>query len=275
MRNGLLTGDRPLVLGHRGCSQRAPENTMASFGMCVEDGIDGVELDVHLCRTGELVVAHDSSLKRTAGVDRVIEETDFGELRTYDIGSFKDPKFSDQRIPLLGEVFDAFSSRFVYDIELKSDIKTIKANYPLAELTWKTIKDHHLEERVMVSSFNPMALRAFGLVCGKSVPTADIFCDAPSIPRILRHGAGRLVSLSSYLKPMFDQVDEAWIRKYTRRLGYPVITWTVNDPAEARRLTELGVNGLIGNDPMMLRDCVRAGKGDRQGLAPENQRSGK
>jgi len=59
--------DRPLLFGHRGYSLLAPENTMKAFDLCAERNIPGVELDVHLCKTGELVVIHDHNLRRLSG----------------------------------------------------------------------------------------------------------------------------------------------------------------------------------------------------------------
>ena len=109
-----------LVFGHRGFSQEYPENTMISFSKCAENPlIDAVELDVHLCKSGEVVVAHDFSLKRTAGVDREIEDLTLEELKGIDVGFFKGPEFKDARLPLLSELFSAFGTRFYYDIELK------------------------------------------------------------------------------------------------------------------------------------------------------------
>ena len=107
-----------LVFGHRGFSQDYPENTMISFRNCaVNPLIDGVELDVHMCRSGEIVVAHDFSLKRTAGLDTEIEDLSFDELRDIDVGSFKGKCFSDARVPLLRDLFSEFGDRFYYDIE--------------------------------------------------------------------------------------------------------------------------------------------------------------
>ena len=71
-----------LVFGHRGFSQEYPENTMLSFSKCAENPlVDAVELDVHLCKTGEVVVAHDFSLKRTAGIDSEIEDLTLEQLK--------------------------------------------------------------------------------------------------------------------------------------------------------------------------------------------------
>ena len=255
-----------LVFGHRGFSQEYPENTMISFSKCAENPlIDAVELDVHLCKSGEVVVAHDFSLKRTAGIDREIEELSLDELKDIDVGSFKDPVFKDARIPLLSELFEAFGARFYYDIELK--VKAWDVNRALSRKVVALIDEFGLREQVLVSSFNPFALRAFNRISRYSFPTADIFERSQGIPKPLRDGAGRIVSRASYQKPGFKQVDALLI---SRRGCLPIITWTVNERSEAERLlalngTETGgkmhVFGLIGNDPNMLADVVSHWKG--------------
>ena len=250
-----------LVFGHRGFSQEYPENTMLSFSQCAGNPlIDGVELDVHMCRSGEIVVAHDFSLKRTAGVDREIEDLTLDELRGIDVGSFKGPQFADARIPLLSDLFGTFGNRFLYDIELK--VKAGKVNREMSRKVIDLISDFKLWPNILVSSFNPFALGAFRRICrlhgGHGVPPmADIFAHSADIPKVLWNGAGHIVSRSSYQKPESLQVDAGYLEAH----GLPVITWTVNTEEEALRL--LGLNshgmkvfGLIGNDPHMLAKVV-------------------
>lgn len=251
-----------LVFGHRGFSQEYPENTMLSFSKCADNPlIDGVELDVHVCRSGEVVVAHDFSLKRTAGLDCEIEDLSLDELRQIDVGSFKNSRFSDARIPLLRELFSTFGERFYYDIELK--VKAGRVNKELSRKVIDLISEFKLWPRVLVSSFNPLALRAFRSECRSYghvavPPAADIFARSKDIPKMLWNGAGHLASRSSYQKPEYKQIDSAYLRSHGR---LPIITWTVNTESDALRLLELNsprmrVFGLIGNDPHMLADVV-------------------
>ena len=255
-----------LVFGHRGFSEEYPENTMISFSKAAENPlVDAVELDVHLCKTGEVVISHDFSLKRTAGIDREIEDLTLEELKGIDVGSFKGPEFKDARVPLLRELFSAFGTRFYYDIELK--VKAWDINRELSRKVVALIDEFGLRERVLVSSFNPLALRAFNRISRCAFPSADIFEQSPNIPKPLRNGGGRLVSLADYQKPGFRQVDASLIRG---RNCLPIITWTVNERSEAERLLALNapenggkmhVFGLIGNDPNMLADVVSRWKG--------------
>ena len=249
-----------LVFGHRGMSEYYPENTMISFSKCAQNpAIDAVELDVHVCRSGEVVVAHDFSLKRTAGLDVEIEDLTFDEIKEIDVGSFKDPSFSDARIPLLSDLFSTFGGRFIYDVELT--VKAGQVNRDLCRKVLHIIKEFHLVDRVLVSSFNPFALRAFRLECIKNlvaIPTADIFERSEYVPKVLWNGAGHIVSRSTYQKPGLSRIDDSFIKSHGR---LPIMAWTVNNREDAERLLSYNkdkfrVFGLIGNDPDMLCDVV-------------------
>jgi glycerophosphoryl diester phosphodiesterase len=237
---------RPLVFGHRGYSELAPENTMKAFDLCVERGVPGIELDIHVCRSGELVVIHDHDLKRLAGIHGIVEDLDYRQLSELDVGSHKGAEFAGEHIPLLDELFDRYGDRFYYDIELK--VKGWK-DTKIGEKTWETIGRHGLENVCMVSSFNPFALRYFNRSSKGALPTAVIYCESKDVPKLLQHGWGRHIAQATVLKPDQNQVDASMLRKFREHKGYPVLTWTVNDKSVGDRLIGLGVDGIISNDP--------------------------
>ena len=238
--------NKTLLLGHRGCPKIAPENTMASFDVCIEKNISAVELDIHVCKTGELVVTHDFNLKRVTGYDSLAAETSYEKILELDAGSFFSPDYSGERIPLLREVFSKYGNSLHYDIELKSRSITDKQ---LGEKVWKMIQDFSLEDVCMVSSFNPFQLRSFRKLSEDTVPTAVIYSDSPSIPRLLRHGAGRYIASCSVLKPNRQLLTESIFNKDSLRRGYPIISWIVDDVEEAKRMIDMGVCGIISNNP--------------------------
>src|SRR5512141_12305 len=110
---------RPLVLGHRGASADAPENTLAAFRLAMQQGADGVELDVWRCASGEVVVAHDEDLQRVAGSPLRIPDARLDELRAADVGAWKGARWRGERIPRLDEVLEALPGAVV-NVELKS-----------------------------------------------------------------------------------------------------------------------------------------------------------
>ena len=106
-----------LVLGHRGASADAPENTLAAFAEADRQGADGIELDAMLCGSGEVVVCHDERLDRLAGLPWLVRDTPLWKLQQADVGSHLG--FEPARIPTLMEVLGAVPSHFLVNIELK------------------------------------------------------------------------------------------------------------------------------------------------------------
>ena len=115
------TRNRVLVVAHRGCSGRAPENTIAAFEMALEQGSDMIECDVRLTKDEEVVVFHDRALDRTTNGKGPVEQRTLEELKRLDAGSWFSSKFSGERIPTLSEVLHLLEGRAFLNIELKTD----------------------------------------------------------------------------------------------------------------------------------------------------------
>jgi glycerophosphoryl diester phosphodiesterase len=243
--------ERPFVFGHRGYNSRALENTIPSFDLCAEHKIKGVELDVHLCKSGEIIVIHDHNLQRLANQDLCVEEQDWTTLKSIEL------QREDERgkIPLLRELFERYKDDFYYDIELK--VSSIKAT-PIIEKTLALIKEFHLEDRVMVSSFNPFILRNWNKDTHKSFPSGIIYSKSEKVPKILHHGAGRYIAHPTIMKPHHSQIDENLIRKLHDRRSFPIIAWTVNTRAECERLLTFDIDGFVSDDPLEIIRTIHA-----------------
>jgi glycerophosphoryl diester phosphodiesterase len=220
---------------------------MAAFKKARETGAPGIELDIHVCASGELVVAHDDTFQRTAGDNRKVADLTFKEIRFIDVGSFFSPAFRGERPPLLDKVLEEFCPEMYIDIELKTR-KTKNDSLPF--LLADTIRrfGDRAEKSVTVSSFNPFAIRAFKQLC-PSIPTAIIWCVDPEVPLILRWGFGRFLSHCDYLKP-----EHAQVKRFTRfplsvLEKRPIVPWTVDDSALAKNLLSMGCSGIITNRP--------------------------
>jgi glycerophosphoryl diester phosphodiesterase len=220
---------------------------MAAFNKARETGAPGIELDIHVCASGELVVAHDDTFQRTAGDGRRIAELSLNEIKAIDAGSFFNPVFRGERAPLLEEVLEAFCPGMYIDIELKTR-KTKNDPLPgrLAE-TLRRFGDRALNS-VTVSSFNPFSILAFKRLCPR-VPTAIIWSADTEVPPVLRYGFGRFLSRCDYLKPVYRQVSpfsRLWLGGIKRR---PLIPWTIDDRGLAERMLKTGCTGIITNRP--------------------------
>lgn len=224
-----LADDRILVLGHRGESFRATENTIKSYECALKDGADGVELDVHITKDGKLAVIHDFSTKRVFGVERNVEELTMAEL-----------KGISPEIPELGEVFDALGDVF-YDIEIKANIRYDRR---VVEILSRTLSDRSGLNHILVSSFNPLAMRAFSKESRGRYPMAIIYDGPPTtVPRALQHGQGRLFFHCSFLKPKADIARE----EARRHPGWSLIPWNADTEKDLETALACGAKALITN----------------------------
>jgi glycerophosphoryl diester phosphodiesterase len=246
----------------------APENTMAAFRKARELGAPGLELDVHVCASGELVVAHDDNFKRTganaagnaAGRDgRDIGELSLKEIRSIDVGSFFDPAFNAERPPLLEEVLEEFCPALYIDIELKSSKISGDALPGLVAGKLKSL-GRAVEEAVTISSFNPFSIIAFKKAA-PHIPTAIIYDESRELPWILRRGFGRHIAGCAYVKPDHALVTPAAFSRIAVRERRPLIPWIIDDPALATAMLRQGCAGIITNRPQDLLAVVREYRG--------------
>jgi glycerophosphoryl diester phosphodiesterase len=240
---------------------------MAAFKLAREKGMPGVELDVHLTADGKLVVFHDHFTGRLAGADGIapgpeargkglkLEESSLAELQKLDIGSWKGKEYAKERIFLLSELFEEFGDSFYYDIELKS---TARTDYGLEAATAAVIRaagkgkgGAELASRCLISSFNPVSLARFKTLM-PAIPTAVIWCVGDELPFPLRYGFGSWMGHVDYLKPESSKVKASSSFRWRKIAGKEVVPWTIDDPAEAKRVLALGCSGVISNAPHSL-----------------------
>ncbi len=250
-------GAGTLNIAHRGASVAAPPNTLAAFEKAAELGAHGVELDIHLSADSVPVVIHDFTVDATTdGTGRVAEMT-LAQLKQLDAGSWFDPAFAGERIPTLEEVLEAVGSRLLLNIELK-DFSL--CNKRLERVVIGLIEQHSsscgqpLEDRVLLSSFNPFSLRR----AKKIAPHIQAgLLYSPNLPLPLRRAWLAFLFPHEARHPEHTMVDADYMA-WARRRGYRVNTWTVDDADEMRRLISLGVDGIITNVPGVLRSVLES-----------------
>ncbi len=153
----LFHNNRVLNVAHRGASGHAPGNTLAAFLLAAEMGADGIELDVRLSADGEVVVIHNDTVDATTDGHGRVSQMKLSELKALDAGRWYDPRFANERIPTLQEVFDAVGHRLSINVEIKVEFR----QHPIqqeAEVV-RLIEDNQMIHRVIVSSFSPRSLR--------------------------------------------------------------------------------------------------------------------
>jgi glycerophosphoryl diester phosphodiesterase len=244
---------RPLVLGHRGASALAPENTLAAFRLAMEQGADGFELDVWRCGSGEVVVFHDEDARRVAGSPLRVARAPLRVLRELDVGARSGSSFRGERIPLLAEVLEAFPGAVV-NVELKSGRLPAPG---LAREVARVIRGHRASGRVIVSSFDCALLAAFRLLA-PGIPTGLLV--GPGTGWRLREAAGtRLLGVPG-LHPALGLATDARVGRWHAR-GLRLVVWTVDAPGELERLARLGVAAVIADHPGRAREAVRRATG--------------
>ena len=139
---------RPRIVAHRGASADAPENTLAAFRAAWALGVEAVELDVRVSRDGAVVVIHDATTARVAGVDRPVAAQTLAELRALDVGAWRGPAFAGERIPTLAEALALVPVGATLFVELKTTAAdapaiaaAIRAAAPLApgaQVAWQS-----------------------------------------------------------------------------------------------------------------------------------------
>jgi len=235
---------RPVVIAHRGASRRAPENSLAALRIASELGADGVEFDVQACAGGELVVFHDQSLARCTGAVGRLEEWSLEEVRGLSLDAI-DPARRGERIPTLHEWLAAAPPALFLNLEVKVDTL---AQAHIGRACVEALCEAGRLETSLVSSFHPAAL-GFCAATRKPLPRGALVDAGPGWQARLALG---LVTAPAAVHPEHVLVTAERMAVW-KRLGLEVAVWTVDDPDEARRCFDLGVDAVITNVPDLIR----------------------
>jgi len=245
---------KPIILCHRGARHHAPENSISAFRKAIELEVDGVEFDVMSTADGLPVVIHDDNLSRLAGRHVHVHKTPYVDLKDIDIGRTHNPYFTSEYIPTLKETLDVFrGSGLRLDIEIK---KQRHQNGNFLKNTLQTIKDFGMEDQVMLSSFSREVIYQVGRL-------------EPGIERALLLAPGAFFFLDVFvfanmlavrgLNPHVRLLS-GYLMKYARLRGFKIFTWTANDPEDIRKALRLGVDGIITDDPVLVKEMMSYGQ---------------
>ena len=250
--------NKPLIIGHRGASALAPENTLAAFRKALADGADGVEFDVRLTKDGEVVVFHDATLRRLSDQKNLVSSLTVAELQRIDVGSWfarrktnvAGEDFSGETIPTLLQLLDFLKDfKGLIYIELKCRDSEIEK---LSKAVCEIISASHLLPQIIVKSFQLEVIPAVRKFC-PTAKTAALF--APKIMTILRKEK-RLVNIADELGADMISVHFSLatrkLMKKAEKLSLPVTIWTADNPRWIKRAFDLGLFAVITNNPAIL-----------------------
>jgi glycerophosphoryl diester phosphodiesterase len=232
---------------HRGASGVCPENTMAAFAKAIELGATGIETDVQMTKDGQLVLIHDETLTRTTGTAGWVKDTSLNELKERDAGSWFHTDFKGEKIPTLEELLElAKPTGLILNLELKNSI----VQYPgLEEKTIAAVRAYGMSERVIISSFNHYSLVDCHRIAPE-IPTGVLYMEGIYRPWDYAKSIGA-TALHAYRYAVLPE----WVRE-AREHGVIYNPFTVNDPAEMKRLIEAGVAGIITDFPDRLANLL-------------------
>ncbi len=262
----------PYAFAHRGGCNEWPENTLTAFRGALELGYTHIETDVHLTRDGQIVCFHDPTLERTTNGRGLVKEHSLDELRELDAGYRFTPdggrsfpfRGAGCRIPTLEEAL-ALDPNLCLNLEMK------QREPDMVEPLRAFIERHDVGHRVLVASAQDALTRRFRRLQrlhrsrdrrGMRVPTS------PGARGILLFWGSVRLGLDSFLTFPFDAlqvpVSHGPLRVVDRRFverahahGIHVHVWTINDPAEMRRLYALGVDAVMTDEPTRLMAVLR------------------
>lgn len=212
------------LIAHRGASRLRLENTLPAFALALDQGADGIELDVHATRDGEIVVHHDPAVGGLA-----IADTPWSALREVQLGG-------GHRIPTLGDVLALAGNRATVYVEIKgAGIEHLVAPILLAN-----------PAKCAVHSFDHRTVQRHRRIA-RQIPTGVLSSSYPVDP------IGPVIAADAqYLWQEWHLIDEELVAS-AHAAGIKVVAWTVNDARVAAGLVALGVDGLCGDDLDLLR----------------------
>ncbi len=220
------------IIAHRGFSGHYPENTLLAFQKALDFNVGGIELDVHVCKTGELIVIHDETLDRTTNYSGIVSQMTLAEIK-------KSRIFSQQEVPTLTETLDLINKKCLVNIELKGENTFQK----VAECIGFYVQNHQWSYTdLLVSSFDWNQLEKIKQI--DSQITVGILTDN-NFQSALEFA---LVISAKAIHPHYSLLNTENC-KQASRAGVEINTWTVNDPAEIEQIKKLSINGIITDFP--------------------------
>jgi glycerophosphoryl diester phosphodiesterase len=240
------------ILGHRGASSDAPENTLAAFQLALDQGADGVELDARLCASGEVVVFHDERLERLTGGRGRVADTRWADLAAMEVRAGP-PGGRGSRIPLLADVLDSLPRSAFVNVELKSEDWN---GTRVADAAGELLEAGRHQDHVIVSSFDPRCL--LRLAIGHPLLKRGLLLD-PDRPQLVQRYVSLPLLGRDAVHPEAGHLGEEDVRRW-HASGREVAVWTVDDPTVARRLRAWGVDTCITNRPGALRAALESSR---------------
>lgn len=244
------------IIAHRGASHDAPENTIASLKLGWEQNADGNEFDIYLTKDGKIVLMHDKTTKRTAGIDRPVVQQTLEELRTLDAGTWKGSKWAGEKVPTMAEALAVIPEGKRLFIEVKTGPEI------LPELKRELDQSGKSTAQLVIIAFNYEVVQQ----AKQLMPELQVYwlasADADKKTG-KKHSIGELIEKAKAagidgLNLNYKFPIDAGFVQQVKSAGLKLYTWTVNDAAIAKSLVAAGIDGITTDRPQWLREQLAA-----------------
>ena len=227
-----LYRNKPIFFGHRGDRLNFPENTIASYRSAINNGLSAIELDVLLTKDERLVCSHNFDLERETNGTGFIDEIDYKDLAKIRTGK-QFPLSKQEAIPLLLDVVASMPKTILLNIEIKTKSTfDLKSAIKIARL----VKKGEIPQKVIVSSFNPLAVRMVKLI-SPSIPTGFIYSKE-------KYFRGIFIARPDCLHPEAELITDKLIQ-FCRKRNMRINTCTGNNEYARDRLISKKIDGII------------------------------
>ena len=238
-----LPGEAAFIVGHRGDRAEAPENTMSSLELAMDD-LAFVETDVQLSRDGVPVLFHDTTLERITGDRRTVGDLDLAALRRLDVGEWYGREHAGERMPTLDEFLAALAERETARalVELKADWRPDEVRRVV-----DLIEQHQLRGRVVLQSFSLETMFSVQQV-SPTTPRIMLIRELPAdpVPLAERLGVIGFGTTAASVTDVPGALDAA------HAAGIAVLCYTLNTHERWEEVSALGVDGIITDQPSEL-----------------------
>jgi glycerophosphoryl diester phosphodiesterase len=229
-----------LIIGHKGASSIAPENTLKAFQKAIELKADYVEFDIHITKDGKIVIIHDSDTFNATGVKGLIEDMTLDQIKSLDAGE-------GEKIPTIRELISIVRKKIGLQIEIKS--------INLLDKLIHILREENLISTSIVSSFILNELLKLKLL-EPSLKVGLLLSADLVRPKLIKRKIEKIAKNNFYsIHPPFTTINKE-IVDFAHSYGLKVIVWTVNDREIMENLIELAVDGIITDDISLANEVL-------------------
>ncbi|MFK7777930.1 MAG: glycerophosphodiester phosphodiesterase [Gimesia sp.] len=247
------------IIGHRGASYDAPENTLASINLAWQRKADAVEIDIYLSKDGQIVAYHDKTTKRIGGRDQAVHTQTFAELQTLDVGAWKHSKYKQERIPTLVQILKTIPANKRLFIEIKCGAEV------LPQLKQEIADSGKTPAQTAIIGFDYETMQQ----AKQDMPELKVYwvfkVKQNKLTRKWKHKADYYIQKAKAAN--LDGLDIGFNKFVTQKFvdqarsaGLPVYVWTVNSVSDAKKLANMGVEGITTDRPGLLNSALKPEK---------------